>query len=63
MPETASGLTYGAGFVAATATLHAIGVCLGLLFGRLSERGGLGIARTAGGGMALAGIGLLSGMI
>ena len=30
MPETASGLAYGAGFVAATAALHAIGIALGL---------------------------------
>jgi urease accessory protein len=30
MPETASGLAYGAGFVAATALLHAVGIGLGL---------------------------------
>ena len=30
MPETASGLAYGAGFVAATAVLHGIGIGLGL---------------------------------
>jgi urease accessory protein len=30
MPETASGLAYGAGFVAATAILHGIGIGLGL---------------------------------
>ena len=30
MPETASGLAYGAGFVAATALLHGIGIGLGL---------------------------------
>ena len=33
MPETASGLAYGAGFVAATALLHAIGVGFGLTIG------------------------------
>lgn len=31
MPETASSLAYGAGFVAATALLHAVGVGLGLM--------------------------------
>lgn len=31
MPETASGLAYGAGFAAATAVLHAVGVGIGLL--------------------------------
>ena len=31
MPETASGLAYGAGFVAATAMLHGVGIGLGLV--------------------------------
>jgi urease accessory protein len=31
MPETASGLAYGAGFMAATALLHGIGIGLGLM--------------------------------
>jgi urease accessory protein len=31
MPETASGLAFGAGFVAATAALHAVGIVVGLL--------------------------------
>jgi urease accessory protein len=31
MPETASGLAFGAGFVAATAVLHAVGIVVGLL--------------------------------
>ena len=37
MPETASGLAYGLGFIAATALLHGIGVGLGLMIacGRL----------------------------
>lgn len=33
MPETASGLAYGAGFAAATALLHALGVGIGLVIG------------------------------
>jgi urease accessory protein len=33
MPETASGLAYGAGFVTATALLHAVGIGLGLVIG------------------------------
>src|SRR5215468_2280177 len=36
MPETMSGLAYGAGFVTATAVLHALGIGLGLLVGRSS---------------------------
>ena len=31
MPETASGLAYGAGFVAATAMLHGVGIGLGMM--------------------------------
>jgi urease accessory protein len=34
MPATASALAYGAGFVAATAMLHAVGIGLGLAIGR-----------------------------
>jgi urease accessory protein len=34
MPETASAVAYGAGFVAATAMLHAVGIGLGLAIGR-----------------------------
>jgi urease accessory protein len=44
MPGTASGLAYGAGFVAATAMLHAVGVGLGLVIGRSR---GLAVRRTA----------------
>jgi urease accessory protein len=41
MPDTASGLAYGAGFVAATALLHGVGIGLGLAiaqFGRGAAR-------------------------
>jgi urease accessory protein len=37
MPETVSGLAYGAGFIAATALLHGIGIGLGLAIGQISE--------------------------
>jgi urease accessory protein len=51
LPETASALAYGIGFVAATASLHGIGVATGLLLkrdaGRILVRlGGAGIAAT-----------------
>jgi urease accessory protein len=51
LPETASALAYGIGFIAATASLHAIGVATGLLLKRDSGRilvrlGGAGIAAT-----------------
>jgi urease accessory protein len=38
MPETMSGLAYGAGFVAATAMLHGIGIGLGLAIVRARPR-------------------------
>jgi len=37
MPETASGLAYGAGFVAATALLHGVGIGLGLMIGQVGR--------------------------
>jgi urease accessory protein len=51
LPETASALAYGLGFVAATAALHGIGVATGVLLkrdaGKLLVRvGGAGIAAT-----------------
>ena len=51
LPETASALAYGIGFVAATAALHGIGIGTGVLLkrdaGRLLVRlGGAGIAAT-----------------
>jgi urease accessory protein len=38
MPETMSGLAYGAGFVAATALLHGVGIALGLIVGQFGRR-------------------------
>jgi len=61
MPEFASGLEYGLGFVLATATLHASGISLGLLIGRLSDAYGDRILQVTGSAMALAGIGILTG--
>lgn len=53
------GLAYGLGFVAATALLHAGGIAIG----RLAERGGKIVTRTAGALVGVAGVGLLSGVI
>jgi len=58
MPETALGLAYGAGFILATALLHAIGIGLGILIGR--ERR---VMQTAGSVIALAGAAILGGLI
>jgi urease accessory protein len=58
MPESASGLAYGLGFVAATALLHVAGIGLGLALGRPSFGA---LTRVAGAATALAGVALLGG--
>jgi urease accessory protein len=56
MPATAGGLSYGAGFVVATALLHVTGLALGTLAARRSEK----IAAYAGWGLAAAGVALFA---
>jgi urease accessory protein len=51
MPATSSGLTYGAGFVLATALLHATGLGLGTLLHKQPS-----LARITGGAVAAAGV-------
>jgi urease accessory protein len=63
MPETASGLAYGVGFILATALLHAIGIGVGILIGKAGQRYSRTISQIAGGAMALAGIAMLGGII
>jgi urease accessory protein len=63
MPESASGLAYGVGFVLATATLHAGGIGLGLSVGRMSEAYGNRILQITGSAMALAGIAISIGYL
>lgn len=56
LPASASALSYGAGFVAATLMLHAMGIAMGLMAGRIPVRFA---ARTAGGAIAVLGVVLL----
>jgi urease accessory protein len=62
-PETASGLLYGLGFVAATAALHALGIGLGLALGRFEGAFGRGLVRMAGSAAALIGVVMLAGAV
>lgn len=63
MPDAASGLAYGAGFILATALLHAVGVGFGLVLGKAAERHGPRLTQGAGGAMAIAGVAILSGIL
>jgi urease accessory protein len=63
MPDAAGGLTYGLGFMLATALLHIVGIGLGLAAGRIGERYGAVAYRAVGCVVAVAGLGLLTGVI
>lgn len=63
MPEGAGGLAYAAGFILATALLHAAGIGVGFAIGRFGERFGPTVVRAAGAFSALAGVGLLAGVL
>jgi urease accessory protein len=62
-PETASGLLYGLGFVAATAMLHTIGIGIGLAIGRLDGAHGRRLVRVAGGAAAVIGAVMLTSAV
>jgi urease accessory protein len=62
MPEDA-GAAYAAGFMIATALLHVVGIGAGFLIAKIGERQGSFVVRTAGGLAAVAGVGILTGMI
>lgn len=61
MPMDASGALYGAGFMAATALLHAVGIGIGVLIGMMSQTFGKTVYRVAGGVASVAGVALLIG--
>jgi urease accessory protein len=62
-PASASGLLYGAGFVAATALLHGLGVGVGLAVGRLNGATGRTLVRIAGSAAAIIGAVMLTNAI
>lgn len=64
MPQGVGGLTYTAGFMIATAILHILGVSLGLLIiSKFGERFGSVAVRASGGVAAVAGVGILTGIL
>lgn len=60
MPADAGAATYAAGFLASTALLHAAGLALGW---GVSRHADARLARVGGAAVAVAGVGLLSGLI
>lgn len=62
MPVAASGLVYGAGFVLATALLHAAGLGAGLAASRLGGETGARLTRITGAVVAVAGLSILTGI-
>ncbi len=63
MPADASGLAYGLGFMVATAGLHLAGIGLGMAIGRFGELHGEKFVRGAGAAVAVAGVGILAGLV
>jgi urease accessory protein len=63
MPVDAAGLAYGIGFVLATAILHAMGLGLGLGTARFGSKHAPRAIRFGGAAMAVAGLGILTGVV
>jgi urease accessory protein len=63
MPSDASGASYAAGFMLATALLHGAGLLLGLAVGLAGRVWGDRVFRVVGGFASLAGIALLVGAL
>ncbi|MEX0809340.1 MAG: HupE/UreJ family protein [Dongiaceae bacterium] len=63
MPETASGLAYGLGFMLATALLHSAGILAGFGLGKLGDASGGKLARASGAAMSVAGLAILAGVL
>jgi urease accessory protein len=60
-PDSASGFLYGAGFVAATALLHGVGIGIGLSVGRIQGAYGRNLVRLGGSVAAVIGVAMLAG--
>jgi len=59
MPDSISGIQYGAGFVLATALLHCAGIGVGVALGQLAERSKVLVVQATGTAMAIAGMAML----
>ena len=59
MPASVSGLAYGVGFLVATASLHTVGIGIGILASRLASERGMVAVRAAGAAIAASGLVIL----
>jgi len=59
MPASISAISYGIGFVCATALLHATGVSLGVAMGKTGQRWSRRVLQCSGAAMAIAGVTIL----
>jgi len=62
MPMGASGITYAAGFMLATALLHMVGIGVGIALGKIGANAPR-VTQGLGALVAVAGVGLLTGII
>ncbi len=63
MPLAASGLTYGLGFMAATALLHGLGIGAGFAVSKVAGEATRRAARVGGALLSLSGLALLTGVL
>jgi urease accessory protein len=63
IPENAGGLSYGLGFIAATALLHLAGIAAGSGLAKLSAARAPLLTRSLGALVAVAGVGILAGIV
>jgi urease accessory protein len=63
MPQDAAGTVYAAGFMMATALLHAGGIALGFAIGRIGDALGRTAYRLGGALIALAGVAILAHLV
>lgn len=63
MPADASGLDYAAGFMIATALLHVAGIGIGLGLTKGGQQYAPRLVQAGGGAMAVAGVGILTGLV
>src|SRR4029450_13222966 len=62
MPDTMSGLTYGLGFICATALLHATGVGLGIAIGEMGQVYSRRMLQVGVAAMAIVGLAILTSL-